>query len=504
MSGFNTANVGYMVEMFSGCSNLEGLDLSSFNTAKVIDMTKMFYNCKKLSNLDLSSFNTENATNMNSMFYFCSALTSLNLVGFNTAKVTDMGNMFYRCSNLTTIYVSTDWRTTKVTSSTNMFYNCTSLVGGQGTTYDPDHVNWLYARIDGGTAKPGYLTAFLTLDDALNYEDGNIHFNSTGVYPWTVLSEGDRIFAQSSNAGIPSSTSTLTATVTVDKATTLSFEYKAWGEGADLGVEGSHYDECKFSIDGVEQFACGKRDNDWEVYTVELPAGYHTLEWSYTKDSSVNPVGDYFAVDNVVVGRPLLSKLDRALNIEGGELHFATTGDYPWTVLTEGNRLYAQSTNAGVASSTSTLTAEVTTARGATLSFEYKAWGEGSSYDKCIFSVDGVVQFAYGAIKNDWEVYTVELTAGTHALEWSYTKDGSVNPEGDYFAVDNVALEEASGLRGDVDGNGVVGMDDLTALINYLVYGTSVNMTGADTDLSGGVGMDDLTTLINYLVYGHW
>ena len=58
--------------------------------------------------------------------------------------------------------------------------------------------------------------------------------------------------------------------------------------------------------------------------------------------------------------------------------------------------------------------------------------------------------------------------------------------------------------RGDVDGDGVVGMDDLTALITYLVYGTAVNMTGADTDLSGGVGMDDLTTLINYLVYNHW
>ena len=59
-------------------------------------------------------------------------------------------------------------------------------------------------------------------------------------------------------------------------------------------------------------------------------------------------------------------------------------------------------------------------------------------------------------------------------------------------------------VRGDVNGDGIVGMDDLTALINYLVYGNGINMTGADADLSGGVGMDDLTALINYLVFGVW
>ena len=59
-------------------------------------------------------------------------------------------------------------------------------------------------------------------------------------------------------------------------------------------------------------------------------------------------------------------------------------------------------------------------------------------------------------------------------------------------------------LLGDVDGNGVVGMDDLTALINYLVFGTTtgINMVNADIDISGTVGMDDLTRLINILVYG--
>ena len=61
-------------------------------------------------------------------------------------------------------------------------------------------------------------------------------------------------------------------------------------------------------------------------------------------------------------------------------------------------------------------------------------------------------------------------------------------------------------LRGDVDGNGIIGMDDLTALINYLVFNTTegINLENADVDAVGGIGMDDLTALINYLVYGHF
>ena len=76
--------------------------------------------------------------------------------------------------------------------------------------------------------------------------------------------------------------------------------------------------------------------------------------------------------------------------------------------------------------------------------------------------------------------------------------------------VEEVTLfeNEPAYVRGDVNGNGYVNMDDLTALINYLVYGTSVNQLGAATcnsaDDTTVVNMDDLTALINYLVYGNW
>ena len=69
--------------------------------------------------------------------------------------------MFYDCSNLTTISVGDNWSTqaTSAGNSVEMFMGCTKLVGGAGTTYNPNHVNMAYAHIDGGTANPGYFTA---------------------------------------------------------------------------------------------------------------------------------------------------------------------------------------------------------------------------------------------------------------------------------------------------------------------------------------------------------
>jgi hypothetical protein len=139
------------------------------------------------------------------------------------------------------------------------------------------------------------------------------------------------------------------------------------------------------------------------------------------------------------------ASLDAALNADGGTLHFESTGDYVWEPAVLNDVACAKSTNSGVASSSCVLTAEVTLTQDGALSFDFIASGEGTStaWDACVFSVDGTEKFKYGGHNTDWESYSVNLTAGTHTLTWSYTKDGSVNPTGDFFAVKNVALGEA-------------------------------------------------------------
>ncbi len=62
-------------------------------------------------------------------------------------------------------------------------------------------------------------------------------------------------------------------------------------------------------------------------------------------------------------------------------------------------------------------------------------------------------------------------------------------------------------MRGDVNNNGVIEMDDLTALINYLLTGdtTGISMVNAAAcDGNEDIAMDDLTALINYLLNSAW
>ena len=143
------------------------------NTSEVTNMSYMFYGCEALTSLFLNNFNTAKVTNMSYMFYGCKALTSLDLGSFNSAKVTNMKMMFYNCPYLKTISVSEYWSTTAVTTSNSMFAYCTSLVGGAGTTYDENHVDASYARIDGGSSRPGYFTAFIAPKAYACYKSSN-------------------------------------------------------------------------------------------------------------------------------------------------------------------------------------------------------------------------------------------------------------------------------------------------------------------------------------------
>ena len=349
------------------------------------------------------------------------------------------------------------------------------------------------------------ITAEVSLDQALNVAGGTIHFISNGDYPWIVQNEDDRAYAMSGNAGVRNSSSLLQATVTVDKLSTLSFDFEAWGETRASYIIN---DSCVFYVDGVRLFRYGALDNDWEAYSVELTPGEHTLTWGYFKNGTLNPVGDYFAVDNVQI---VEVSLDQALNAADGNIHFICYGAHPWTVQSEGDRVYAKSGNSGAQSSFSGIRAEVSANEGDILTFDFKAWGQSRGdlvKDACLFSIDGVAQFKYGALDNDWETYSVTLEAGEHILTWVYSKDEFLDPEGDYFAVDNVKITAGAPAftRGDVNGDNNVNIGDVTTLIHYLLSHDveGVNLDAADCNEDNNVNINDVTTLIRYLLSHSW
>lgn len=137
--GFIGSNVTDLNGMFRGCASLTELDLSGSNAEKVKNMFSMFYGCVALSNLNLSGFKTGSLTDMRYLFSSCQSLESLDLSGFNTENVTSMVSMFSQCSSLRSLDLSS-FNTSKVIGMNLMFYNCTNLESIDLSSFDTENL----------------------------------------------------------------------------------------------------------------------------------------------------------------------------------------------------------------------------------------------------------------------------------------------------------------------------------------------------------------------------
>ena len=183
----------------------------------------------------------------------------------------------------------------------------------------------------------------------------------------------------------------------------------------------------------VEESIWGHRDLRYVL--TEIIYGAKNLYVSRTGWAMWEPETweDYPIPSGAVVGPSII-------DFETGDFSqfaFDNSGSYPWTVANGGRGYCMRSGNAGVASSTSTISATVNYTMAGTVSFDYNSQGEGTSWDVSKFMIDGVQMFSYGAV-GTWNNYTADVAAGEHTFSWSYTKDGSVNPTGDCFMVDNI------------------------------------------------------------------
>ncbi len=123
-----------------------------------------------------------------------------------------------------------------------------------------------------------------------------------------------------------------------------------------------------------------------------------------------------------------------------------------------------------------------------------------------------VGEFAEKAIEN---VYFLNAN-GSH---FTKTASGTVNAFEAYAAdviassasmlqivLDENAEEGPTSLRGDVNKDSKLNIDDVTMLINYLLTGdeTGVDLVAANCDLEDSISINDVTTLINYLLTQNW
>jgi len=101
--------------------------------------------------------------------------------------------------------------------------------------------------------------------------------------------------------------------------------------------------------------------------------------------------------------------------------------------------------------------------------------------------------------------YTVTgLQTGTY--EYKVMATYSDGTQSAWSNIEQVTLTEGTGLRGDVDMNGVVDIADVTALIDYVLShdSTGISLVNAECDGNEGIDIADVTALIDYVLSRTW
>ena len=180
-------------------------------------------------------------------------------------------------------------------------------------------------------------------------------------------------------------------------------------------------------------------------------AGSGTVAYNVSSNS-----GDYSRTGRVVVAGGGLARtctvvqagnaaalgLGDALNAPG--LAWTTGGSAGWTVQAETTRDGVAAARSGAIGHGEQSWMQATATGPGTLSFWWRVSSE-AGYDYLRFLVDGVEQSGSISGATSWQLKTITIAAGSHALRWQYAKDGSVTAGSDCGWVDQVTWTPAAG-----------------------------------------------------------
>ncbi|MBR5087355.1 MAG: BspA family leucine-rich repeat surface protein [Muribaculaceae bacterium] len=516
ISNWNTGNVTDMSEMFLQLNILtKSLDLSDWDTGKVTNMSYMFYNSNSLTSLNITNWDTGSVTDMCWMFAYCVNLSSLNLSGWNTSKVGDMTYMFCACSSLkmlnltgwdtgnvtgslymfsgcgqlTTIYASTNWDVGNVVYSSNMFGSCTKLVGGMGTTFDENFTDKTYARIDRGTAEPGYFTGVFTL-----------------TLPGNVTAAATPIFT------LGDTTSYYTAGTTV----TLTYTGDVPAEYCHFFVNGEEIDGNTFQmpLDDVIVTVGGPRYVfDSETGELKLLWGEFNSANKWGDDVSPTAVKSVTATSEVSFTGDCWQMFYDFYHCESMDLSKVNTSN-----ATNTGFMFQECANLTSLDISGWNTSRVTETRGMFYCCEKLSKLDISSFNTASVR-DMRYMFSYcirlTTIYAGPEWSTVSVTQSDEMFRWcqmlvggmgttydenhidmeyAHIDGGTDNPG--YFTDKNAVVV----VPGDVDGDGTVTAADITALYSFLLSGDTSGLENGDQDGDGNITSADVTAVYSILL----
>ena len=128
--------------------------------------------------------------------------------------------------------------------------------------------------------------------------------------------------------------------------------------------------------------------------------------------------------------------------------------------------------------------------------------------DNCIVTV---VQVQPGDVNGDGSVNIEDITAMInlllHGNGSTYNAAADMDQDGNVSITDVTLLIDCvltgRGKPGDVNNDGQVTIEDVTALIEYVLYGrAAINKRNADMDNDGHITISDVTLLIDYVLHG--
>ncbi|MBO4724289.1 MAG: DUF2436 domain-containing protein, partial [Bacteroidaceae bacterium] len=353
-----------------------------------------------------------------------------------------------------------------------------------------------------------------------NCSTSNIVFNNTieitipaGTYDWCVTNPtpGDRIWIAGENGNVGGRYDDYV----FEAGRTYEFTVSRFGnyDGVDVTVTGGKVmDQPKMAIpstdvktaeDYVVNNSRGNRNvQHFTLYKKVVLAqtmpqvdsvlvADNLTDTAYADFTYANdPAGIYQYGVSAVYPSPDYGKGERSqlvYNFENGTIptvfNNAVTPQYPWIVVDANGGKAIQSSNGGVSSSTSSISLTYQYPSAGTFSFDAECMGEGTSsiWDKCQFFIDGVKKYEYGANNAGWHNYSYDIEPGEHTFLWTYSKDGSVNPTGDYMRVDNITIE--------CQGAGETNDDPITPVVwsNYITKDMETTVTVNATINTGTV-----------------
>ena len=379
-----------------------------------------------------------------------------------------MSYMFDGCNDLTTIYVGDGWSNESVTNSEKMFMYCLSLVGGQGTTFDYDHVDGSYAHIDGGPSNPGYFTAPIVPSEPEAY-----------------------------------------ACYTPDN-TTLTF----YCDDQRGSRPGTTYD-----------LNVGARQPDWVLDETNYSVTQVVIDPSFVEARPTSTYSWFFCMENVqsITGLDYLNT-DSVTNMAAmfmgsASLTSLDLSHFNTTMVTDMFNMFNECSNLASLDVSSFNTAKVRDMRGMFQGCSMLTSLDLSSFNTArvghmgmMFLGDSHLSTIY--VGSSWSTESINYSAemfldctslvggkGTtydsnHVdVEYAHIDGGTSNPG--YFTA------KVDFIPGDVNGDNSLSIGDVTDLIDVLLSGETAPQA-ADCNGDSNVSISDVTALIDYLLNGSW